>query len=675
MEAQRIVQELEANTDTEMMPVDSTTSRFPGAEEDTDGRKKKKIVPTDVRAWVLDETMGNPTRVDVDTLQHQYQNSNLPEGVNGHYNSLGNLGSPRMSRIYTERPDMMDFMFLTPMDQFFVTTDRFPFYNTKSPYFNLAYNFCGSRDTGYDHVKTVFTTNIGKRINFGGKFDYMYGQGYYGNQSTSFINGSAWGSYIGERYDVHFYYQHNFMKMAENGGIVRETFITNPELENTNYGSKDFPTNLRSTWNRQEHDVFFLNHHYNLGFYKDDPADTTGTKHIFVPVTRFFHTFKLGKLMRNYRSYLTANDYYENEYYRADTTNDRTNNFYVRNVVGVSLAEGFNKWAAFGINLFAGHEFRDYTMIDSAFTELSPRAVFMTTKHKKNDFFVGGQIIRTQGKSLHFDVNARFVFAGERIGDLDVNGSIDYNFMFWKDTATVKVNAFIKNLTPSYYVRHFHSRYAWWDFDAKKEWKTRIEGIVSSRKTGTTIIAGLENIKNYTYFQNVGSVTPGLRANVEKHSVIPVQESSMIQVISLTLRQNFKFGIFHLDNDFTYQICTNKTALPLPAITTYHNLYLFFRIAKVLKTELGADLRYFTEYNAPTYSPIIGMFSNQNPDNIVKIGNYPIVSAYVNFDLKKVRFYVQYYHVNKSHGRYFWAPGYPISPGGLHMGLSWNFYD
>ena len=64
-----------------------------------------------------------------------------------------------------------------------------------------------------------------------------------------------------------------------------------------------------------------------------------------------------------------------------------------------------------------------------------------------------------------------------------------------------------------------------------------------------------------------------------------------------------------------------------------------------------------------------------NPNNKVKIGNYPLLSAYVNFDLKRTRFYVQYYHANQSDGRYFWAPGYPMNPGGLHFGLSWNFYD
>ena len=69
------------------------------------------------------------------------------------------------------------------------------------------------------------------------------------------------------------------------------------------------------------------------------------------------------------------------------------------------------------------------------------------------------------------------------------------------------------------------------------------------------------------------------------------------------------------------------------------------------------------------------MFCNHDPSHVEKIGNFPIISIYANFDLKKCRFYVQYYHANAGTNRYFWAPGYPASPTGVHFGLSWNFYD
>ena len=162
---------------------------------------------------------------------------------------------------------------------------------------------------------------------------------------------------------------------------------------------------------------------------------------------------------------------------------------------------------------------------------------------------------------------------------------------------------------------------------------------------------------------------------VISNNVSPMQCSDNIQIISANLRQNFALGILHWDNDVTYQTCSHTDVLPLPKVSLYTNLYLRFKIAKVLKTEFGADMKYFTEYEAPDYSPVVGMFMNQNQLKKTKIGNYPLISVYANFDLKRTRFYIMYHHANQSDGRYFWAPGYPMNPSSIRFGLSWNFYD
>ena len=112
--AQRIIGELEANTDMLMTPGDSALNKG----KDSEG---KPIVPVDVKAWTIDQTFGNRTTTFVDTLQHQFQNANLSEGINGHFSHLGNLGSPRINRIFLERQDDDEFIFLRTFDQFYCT--------------------------------------------------------------------------------------------------------------------------------------------------------------------------------------------------------------------------------------------------------------------------------------------------------------------------------------------------------------------------------------------------------------------------------------------------------------------------------------------------------------------------------------------------------------------------
>lgn len=666
--AQRIVTELETNTDLSM-----------DARPDSTSTKTKKTVPNDIRAWVVDEKYGNMTDTYVDTLHHLFMNTDLPEGIEGHYITLGNVGSPRMSRIFMERPIMSDFMFTDPFDMFFVDTERFRFYNTKSPFMNITYNWNGSKNTGSDHVKATFTNNAGKKFNFGAIFDYIYGRGYYDAMSTSFMNASAWTSYIDDKYKLHFYYQHNFMKNAENGGITDESYITNPEGMARQFTSNDIPTNLTNTWNRQEHDLVFLNHHYDIGFYQDEEIDSVTTKEVFVPVSKIFHTLKLQNMMHNYRAYRETENYHSYTYLPGDSTEDRTKYLSVKNLLGISLCEGFNKWAVFGLNFYAGYEYNRFMLSDSTqyggfYTNTT--GLIGKQYQKENNIMVGGQIIRSQGTAVHYNLDAEFVVAGEKIGQFDVNGHAEVNIPVLGDTAQVALNAYIKNLHPSFYFRHYHSKHAWWDNDMKKEFHQRIEGMIDIPHTNTTITVGVENIKNFSYFQNTGiTVNTGTDNTVITNNVSPMQCSENIQIINANLRQNFALGILHWDNDITYQTCSHSDVLPLPTISLYTNLYLRFKIAKVLKTEFGADMKYFTKFEAPDYSPVIGMFMNQNPQKKTKIGNYPLISVYANFDLKRTRFYVMYHHANQSDGRYFWAPGYPMNPASIRFGLSWNFYD
>lgn len=642
-------------------------------------KKTKKIVPSDIYAWTLDATYGNMTAADVDTLHHMFMNTDLPEGIEGHYTTLGNVGSPRQSRIFMERPLTPTFMFTAPFDMFYVPTERFRFYNTKSPFMNITYNWNGSKTTGSDHVKATYTNNAGKRLNFGGIFDYIYGRGYYANQSTSYMNASAWISYIADRYDLHFYYQHNFMKMAENGGIEDESYITNPESMERSYASNDIPTLLNNTWNRQEHDIVFLNHHYNIGFYREEEVDTTNTHEIFVPVSKIFHTLKLQNMMRNHRAYKEIPNYHTYTYLPGDSTQDHTKHLSVKNILGISLCEGFNKWALFGVNAYAGYEYRRFQLPDSTqYGGYYTNTTGLVGKQYTNEhnILVGGQIIRTQGTAVHYNLNAEFVLAGEDTGTFDLNGHTEINIPIWGDTAQVALNASIQNLAPNFYFRHYHSKHAWWDNHLDKEMRQHFEGVINIPHTYTRLTIGVENIKNFIYFQDTGILLDtNTDTPVLSHNVSPQQCSDNIQVISANLRQDFHLGGLHWENDVTYQTCNHSDVLPLPTISLYTNLYLRLKIAKVLKTELGADMKYFTEYDAPSYSPVIGMFMNQNSLKKVKIGNYPIMSVYANFDLKRTRFYVMYHHLNQSNERYFWAPGYPINPKSIRFGLSWNFYD
>ena len=97
----------------------------------------------------------------------------------------------------------------------------------------------------------------------------------------------------------------------------------------------------------------------------------------------------------------------------------------------------------------------------------------------------------------------------------------------------------------------------------------------------------------------------------------------------------------------------------------------------MLTVQLGADVRYFTKYNAPAYAPGVQQFHLQPTDDLVEIGGYPIVNVYANLHLKRTRIFAMMYHVNAGMGSAnpSWCRTTPSIRRLFKIGVSWNFYD
>ena len=678
-------------------------------------------IPPKLYMWQLSETLGNRTIVPADTLALNFQNTNLVGGMTGEYNFLGNLGSPRLSRIFFNRQDDEPTLFMAPYSSFFVRPDQVFFTNSNVPYTNLTYYKAGNKVNGEERFKYYFSVNVNKRLAFGFNFDYLYGRGYYANQSTSHFNAGLFGSYIGERYQIQAVYNNFFMKMNENGGIANDGYITRPDTMaegKKEYSSTTIPVKMEQTSNRNKDFYIYLTQRYRLGFkrrvLKEEaqnnsvqqrfsptaptapiassiaPADSLATGSLatdslpannlamgdnlsldslnnnhalpedtnfveeFVPVTSFIHTFKIERARHSYQSVSTPD---ENAYYnKQGVSRDSTTAFSVKNVFGIALLEGFNRYAKAGLTGYISHKFSRYDLMN---------ADSMTVdRFTEQEIYVGGELAKRQGKTLHYSIDGEVGIMDKAMGQFRVNGNMDLNFRLWKDTVNLIVRGFVKNTLPSFYMRHYHSNLHVWDNDnMEKEFRTRVEGELNIDRWGTNLRAGVENVKNYTYLNQ---------------KAVPEQNSGNIQILSATLKQNFRAGIFHLDNEVTWQKSSNETVLPLPQFSVYSNLYLLTKLAKkVLTVQLGADVRYFTKYNAPAYTPSIQQFHLQPENDQVEIGGYPIVNVYANLHLKRTRLFAMYSHVNQGMGtrNSFLVPHYPINPSLLRIGVSWNFYD
>ena len=245
------------------------TSRNKTNRKDT--LKNEKEIPEGIKVWTIDSRFGDRKPAIPDTLSHMFMNTVFTTGLRGEYNTTGNLGAPRINRIFTDRKNEGQFIFTQPFDFFITPIGQFHFTNTLSPFTNITYNTAGNRLNGEDHLTTKFGVNAGKKLGVGFKFDYLYGRGYYQDQSTAHFNYTMYGSYIGDHYQAHLLLSTNHQKVTENGGITNDNYIIHPESYSDKYTTSEIPTVLSQNWNRNDNQHIFFTHRYNLGFSRKVP--------------------------------------------------------------------------------------------------------------------------------------------------------------------------------------------------------------------------------------------------------------------------------------------------------------------------------------------------------------------------------------------------------------------
>lgn len=642
---------------------------------DSAALKAKRII-----AYQLTPLLGESYMAPMDTNRLNYGNSTLVESKSLAVGYLANLGSPAQTRIFSERKEARDFIFADAYDYYITAPANARFYDTKIPYTNVMYTTAGGSDNKEEQLKGTLALNFGKKINVGGDIDYIYGRGHYNSNGNKLLSYRLFGSYRSDRYEMNAYLSNYNFVNYENGGITNDLYITNPDafdVGGRKFVSKDIPVRFTDTWNRVRGKQYFLTHRYHLGFDRTlEETDEEGNeKTMFVPVSSIIHTFEYEDNKRTFLSKDAGIDTcYANIFGnrtpidKGRVMDDQTSDWILKNTFGLSLREGFQDWAKFGLTAFVNFEKRRFQMpaptpgfdygpygqnaegpFNLAFAESQIYDEFST--------YVGAELSKRQGSILTYDARGELCIVGDDVGEFRATGNLQTKFPLFKKDATIKAVGYIKNVTPAFYLRHNHTRYFWWDLNLRNIQQIYAGAEVNLESTRTRLSAGVESIQNYVYIGKEG---------------VPQQSGSNLQVVTARLKQDIIYRAFGWENEVAYQLSSDKNVLPLPQLSIYTNMYVAFKLAKVLTLQLGANMYYNTAYHAPYYEPASQQFQMQDE---VKVGGYPLVNAYVNFHLKQARFFVMAYNLSSKFvdPNYFSLAHYPLNPMVLKMGIAVTF--
>lgn len=627
-------------------------------------------------AWTLSWPLGSHLESTLDTVLYNYQRRFVTALGSDAWASTGQFTGPAINMIYFNRPRPRDFYFDNAIGYWLPSFEKQKFYNVYVPFTQLAYGWGVGTENRTDNLQATFAGNVNRRIGVGAWLDYPYTKGSYAEQAAKGLGFGFSGYYTGDRYEMQAFYNHTNHLNKENGGITDDLYILNPaELQGgvNSIEPKSIPVNLHHAHNRLVGMEFYMSHAYKLGFHRDvtQPEDTV-ERFEFVPVTRFIYSLDW---KRNRRMFLNtspgdAEKFWQDTYF--DLTGTRENDRYwsVANTGGVELIEGFNKWARFGLSAYATYTIDRYSYDVEANSEVTgdegeatltplPAGYGGRTAETRHRLWVGGRLEKTRGSVIRYAADARFGLAGDAAGDIDISGNLRTRFRLGKDTVEIAAEGAFSNLEPDYVLKHYVGNHFIWNNHFSKVQRYRVGGRLHIPWTRTELSVNFENIGNYVYFNSL---------------CVPEQHSGQVQVLAASILQKIKAGIWNWDNTLTWQTTSDKSVLPLPRLSLYSNMYLYFHAFRALTVQVGVDCNWYSRYRGLAYQPATMTFYTQGADG-TDTGNFIFSDVYLTCRLYKVRFFLMC--SNLSQGWFskncFPLPHYPVDPRQFRLGLSIDF--
>lgn len=641
-------------------------------------------------AWTLSWPLGTHVASTVDTLLYNYQRQFVTALTSDCYSTTGQFSGPGIDMIYFQRERPSYFFFNDALGKWVPRFSSQKFYNMYIPFTQLSYNWGVGTNSRTDHLKATFAGNVNRRIGIGAWVNYPYTMASYAEQAAKELGYGFSVYYTGSRYEMQAFYNHWNHVNKESGGIEDDLYIKDPaQLQGgiNSIEAKSIPTRLKDTHNRVVGGEFYMSHAYKLGFWRDITQETdTVKREEFVASTKFVYSLDW-KTGRHLFINTKPSDYWKDTYFDLSGSRDETNYWSVANTLGVEMVEGFQKWAKFGLMAYATYEIDRYnfnvdglsefldgssdsdnepdagTEGDETASGLTPldRNKIPALTETRSRLWVGGRIEKTKGTTIRYAADAKFGILGEAAGEIDVSGKLQTQFRLGKDTVKIEADGYFRNLSPDYIARHYVSNHFVWNNDFGKIRSFRAQGRLYIPWSRTTLHVGFDNIQNCIYFDSASK---------------PKQYSGSVQILSASIDQKLKFGIWNWDNTLTWQMTSDEDIMPLPALTLYSNMYLRFKAFKHLEMQVGVDCNWYTKYKGYSYQPATMAFTQQGAD-AVDVGNFIFSDVYLTARLYKVRFFLMCSNLSQGwfDKNYFSLAHYPLDPRQFRVGLSIDFTD
>ena len=507
-------------------------------------------------------------------------------------------------------------------------------------------------------------------------------------------------NYLGKKYMMHAGYIYNKIHRSENGGVVDESWI-----RDTTVDAREIDVYLRDANNELKKNTLFLDQTYRipLTFITDlknrkeiklqeavrdsimASGDSTAiaaymaeeerklaleaakadTARINTDVTTAFigHSSEYSVFSKTYTDKISdqfGKDFYGDRFYINPTSSmDSLRVMRFENKVFMRLQPWKDDGIISKLDVGIGDKLANYF-------SFSPVDYLRGSNNiVQNSVYLYAGANGQYSRYLAWNAKGKYNFLGYELNDFALEANMKFNaypFRRYRNSPLTLGAHFETSLKePDYYQQHLFTNHFKWDNEFGKISTTKAEVSLSIPRWDMAASFGYGLLSNNIFYDNQGMAR---------------QNGDPMSVMTASLKKNFQIWKLHLDHHAMLQLSSNQEVLPLPLLALNFRYYIQFDVVKnVMQMQIGANGTYTTEWYAPAYNPVLGVFHNQDER---KYGNCPYIDAFVNIQWKKAAIFIKAVNVNMGWPNksvdYFTAAGYIAPQRAIKFGITWPFW-
>ncbi len=509
--------------------------------------------------------------------------------------------------------------------------EQTPFFKTPTPYSDLSYMNGISQG---QVANAVFATNINKQLNVAAGYRGLSSLGLYKHSVSS--SGRFFGSLNyqskNNRYKLKFYYYTYEKTNEENGGLKDPAQF---EQAGSDYSDRSrINVNLSDAENQTKKRRLYIDNAYGI------------LKNKFILINQTTYRNRMYNFTQN-----TPAEILGDSTHTAGAVNDSVYLKEFDNLAGVKFNINNFKLQT-GIRYI--YQFYSFDSIKQLNGQTFPKFL------EYQDISVDSKLKLHLGKLL-LDGRLNIAVSNNLAGyylKAKAKYKLPGNFKLTANLISISKRPDFKYIL----YQSAYDKYNWYHPDYDNVLTQKLQAGISHNKWGKLSVNQII-VNNYTYFGQ---------------DSLPRQDATGIKYAAIKYQKDFRYKKWGVSTDLQWQkVLDGQDLLSLPDFIVRGSLYFSnYYYQHNLYVQTGVTAKYFNAFYAKAYNPVLADFIVQNNQ---KIGAYPIIDYFVNFKIKRFRFYFKLEHLNailkQEHPDYYAAPLQPYRDFSIRFGLRWIFFN